>query len=472
MYKEQIINFINSQEQNMLRDIAELVAIPSVRSEALHNAPFGEKNAEVLGRALEICKKHGFAVKNIDNAIGFADMNGLPLELGILAHLDVVPVSDGWDTEPFMLTQKDGIIYGRGVADDKGPAIAALYAMKAVKELKIPLKKNVRLILGTDEECGSGDLPYYFNNEETPAYSISPDADFPLINTEKGRFAPEFFTSVGNEECMLPRIVGFTCTSAVNAVPDEAIVEILGADINEINNVTEKISKLTGANYFAINTGNAFKITVTGKAAHASLPESGINALTAALELISNITLADCKSTSLFRALARLFPHGDTEGKSIGIAREDSVSGKLTISLDVLNFDGTKISGCFDARLPISSSNENTVFPLQKAFSCAGFEFDDTKATPPHHVSEDTPFIKTLLRSYEKIAGQKGQCLSIGGGTYVHNIKNGVAFGPVMSGTKTNMHGANEQIPINELLTAAKIYALAIADICGLKERI
>ncbi len=465
MYTKQIFDYIEQNKDNMVSDIAELIAIPSVRGEEKPGAPFGENPAKALKKALEICQSHGFAVKNIENAIGYADMNDKELELGILAHMDVVPVSDGWVTDPFTMAEKDGIIYGRGVADDKGPAVAALYAMKAIKELNIPLKKNVRLILGSDEECGSGDLPYYFNNEKTPKYSFSPDAEFPVINTEKGRFAP-FFTSEVSLEGAMPRVCGFNSGSVINAVPDEAVIVVSGLTAEDIRSVAEKISEKISAT-FIIEDGEKIKITVKGRAAHASIPHTGINALTAGLELIKALPLADCKSTRLFKALAELFPHGDTEGNALGIAREDEISGKLTASLDIMSFDGTLFKGAADLRLPLACTKENTVDVIEAALKQVGLELRVNRMSKPHHVPSELPFIKTLLRSFETVTGQKGECVAMGGGTYVHDIENGVAFGPVMLESVTNMHGANEQIKVDELLTAAKIYALAIADICG-----
>ena len=152
MYTEQICKYIDANRENILNDIAALVNIPSTKGVPEEKMPFGKYPAEALNKALEMCRESGFAVKNISNAIGYADMNDLPLELGIFAHMDVVPAGDGWESNPFEMIYKDGCIYGRGVSDDKGPAVAALYAMKAVKDVGIPLKKNVRLILGSDEE--------------------------------------------------------------------------------------------------------------------------------------------------------------------------------------------------------------------------------------------------------------------------------------------------------------------------------
>lgn len=466
-YSERISEYINSQRDNILKDIAALVAIPSVKGEADEKYPFGRYPALALEKALELCERSGFAVKNISNAIGFADMNDLPTELGIFAHADVVAASGSWDSDPFKLTCRDGIMYGRGVSDDKGPAVAALYAMKAVKELGIPLKRNVRLIIGSDEECGSSDLEYYFAHEETPPYSFSPDAEFPLINTEKGRFAPVLAADVGNEEAIYPRMTYFSGGCAANAVPDKAVAHFVGIDELAFCNACENTLRLCGVKLETEFENGCLKATVTGSSAHASLPESGNNAITAMLAIINDVALADCKSTFLMHELARLFAHNDVYGAALGVAQEDGISGKLTCSLDILSFDGGRLTACFDARMPICSTRDNTADKLCGLFEELGFTVEELNLSEPHHVEPELPFIKTLLAAYEKYTGRKGECMAIGGGTYVHNIKNGVAFGSVMPGVETNMHGANESMPLEDILTSAKIYAEVITAICG-----
>ena len=185
--KEKITAYMNAHREELVRDVCRLVRIKSDRGEAKEGAPFGEGPLRALNDAMELTRGMGFAVTNYDNYVMTADLGGEEPGLDILAHLDVVPVSDSWTvTQPFEPLVLDGRIYGRGTADDKGPAVAALYAMKAVKDLGIPLKKRVRLILGTDEECGSSDLEHYYAREEEAPASVSPDADFPIINLEKG----------------------------------------------------------------------------------------------------------------------------------------------------------------------------------------------------------------------------------------------------------------------------------------------
>ena len=193
---EKIKDYIYSNKEYLLSALAELVAIPSVKSEPEPGAPFGKMPRKALDKMLEICADAGFKTSLRYDVAGTADLcpdDNFPA-LGILCHLDVVPAAGqkGWKTDPFTMTEKNGILYGRGVIDDKGPLCAALLAMKCVKELGIPMKKGVRLIFGTDEENGSEDLEIYLAKDRLPENVFTPDASFPIINIEKGMMNASF----------------------------------------------------------------------------------------------------------------------------------------------------------------------------------------------------------------------------------------------------------------------------------------
>ena len=218
MYREKIDRFIDAHRNEMLEDIRALVAIDSARGPEKPGMPYGEGCVRALKEALHLGECYGFSVRNYDNYVGTIDLNEKESQLDILAHLDVVPGGDGWNvTTPFEPMEKGGRIYGRGTADDKGPAVAALYAMRAVRELGIPLKKNVRLILGTDEECGSGDIAYYYGIEKEAPMTFSPDAQYPVINLEKGLFQCNFSAEFA-ESTALPRMVSLESGTKVNVV--------------------------------------------------------------------------------------------------------------------------------------------------------------------------------------------------------------------------------------------------------------
>ena len=195
--KEKISAYIDSQKEAFLKDLKSLVDIKSVLEAPKDGKPFGEGPARALEEAIKICGSHGFDVINFDNFAGELTYGDDPV-LMLLAHLDVVDEGDFWTTEPYNMLQKDGKVFGRGTTDDKGPALCCLYAVKAVKELFGEPKRGVRLVLGCGEETGSEDMEYYFSKREVLPYTLSPDADYPLINLEKGRFAPSFTKSTDN----------------------------------------------------------------------------------------------------------------------------------------------------------------------------------------------------------------------------------------------------------------------------------
>lgn len=461
---QRLDSWIAAHQEEMLEDLKALIAIPSKRGEAAEGAPFGAACAQALDAGLALCEKYGFATKNYDYYAGAADMGAAPPRLDILAHLDVVDEGTGWDTDPYTLTLQEGRLYGRGTSDDKGPAIAALYAMRAVRDLGLPLTGNVRLILGTDEECGSSDLHYYFQREVSAPHSFSPDAEFPLYNAEKGFFRPKLTADLAPETA-LPRVTALQSGTALNIVPALATATVLGLDPAAVQAACASMAADWGVELLADAIEGGCALTVKGISAHASTPEEGRNALTALLGILSALPLADIPSTRLLQGLCRLFPHGDCLGKALGVAQADEVFGPLTLSFDQIRLEDGAFTGAWDSRVPGCATWKNCADVALQALEPLGLTVD-IQMTPVHYVPAESPFVQTLLAAYEAVTGQKGKCLSMGGGTYVHDIEGGVAFGPVMPGIQTNIHGANEFIPLDDLLAGCKIFALAIAEIC------
>ena len=193
--ESKIKDYIYSHKEELLAALSRLIEIPSVKGEPVDGAPFGKEPKRALDEMLDICAEMGFVAENCFDIVGTADLcpEGAEPALGILCHLDVVPCQpENWATDPYKLTEKDGILYGRGVIDDKGPAIASLFAMKCIKDLGIPLKKGVRLIFGTDEENGSEDMEIYTSRAKLPPNVFTPDGSFPVINVEKGMMRSTF----------------------------------------------------------------------------------------------------------------------------------------------------------------------------------------------------------------------------------------------------------------------------------------
>lgn len=466
MYREQIEQYIDTHKDEMLADIIELCKIDSARTAAIEGKPFGEGPYEALVKGLEIGAKYGFATKNYDNYVGTIDLNDKEQQLDILAHLDVVPGGEGWTvTTPFEPVIKDGKIYGRGTSDDKGPAITALLAMRAIRDLGIPVQKNVRLILGTDEECGSSDIAHYYKQEQEAPMTFSPDAEFPVINIEKGSLHGEFNAAFEKSEA-LPRLVEFKSGVKLNVVPPKAFAVLEGLEVSETEAVVKQLEEALGVTFEVTSENGLLKLAAFGESAHASTPEKGKNALTGLLAAIEKLNLADCGQVKAIKALNKLMPHGDNHGAALGINHEDEISGKLTLAFSMLEITETGLKGDFDSRCPICANEENTLAVAKANMAAEGINFTSAKMNDSHYVDGNSPFVQTLLKCYEQYTGRKGECIAIGGGTYVHHLKNGVAFGPSMPETETGIHGPDEFAVIDELVVAAKIFAQVIVDLC------
>lgn len=467
MYRKEIETYIDAHRQEMLDDIFTLCRINSEKMPYKEGMPYGEGAYTALSEALSMADAYGFSICNYDNYVGTIDMNEKERQLDILAHLDVVPAGEGWkETEPFEPLIKEGRIYGRGTADDKGPAMAALYALRAVKELGIPLKKNVRLILGTDEECGSSDIAHYYAMEKEAPMTFSPDGAYPVVNTEKGGLNGQFTASFP-PSFALPRLLSVKAGIKVNVVPGKAFAVVSGMDVEILEAAASETEKRTGIRFQFDAEEEVISITAMGTGAHASTPDEGNNALTGLISLLLSLPFAPCQQITMLERLAKLLPHGDTKAEALGIAMSDEISGDLTLVFSLLTVTDSKIDGTFDSRCPLCATEKNVLLVVKEKMEENGFILHNDSMKPPHHVPGDSHFVKTLLSIYEAYTGRKGECVSMGGGTYVHELENGVAFGAAMPETDNRMHGADEFAIIEELVVSAKMFAQAIVDLCG-----
>lgn len=463
---DRISKWVDAHESELLRDIGRLVAVRSVRGEAAPDAPFGPEPKAALDEALALCGEYGFATANFDNCIGTADLNDAPeRSLDILGHLDVVAEGEGWDTDPYKTERSGDLLYGRGTDDDKGPVVMALYAMRCVRELGLPLKYNCRLIMGTDEESGSDDLPHYYSKHAPAPQTFTPDSGFPIYNVEKGGYKP-VFTASWDKTDVLPRVASFDGGFRINVVPADASAVVLGLDAEAAEHLVPALAEECGVGCAIESVPGGIRLSAHGIQAHAATPWDGNNGLTALLHILAALPLGDCPSARAVGALSELFPHGDWLGRALGIAQRDAVSGDLTLSFTLLSMTETGLRGQFDSRAPVCACRENCSDIAEARLAAAGFGAEGEMAKP-HHTPAEGKFVSTLLRCYETYTGEKGECLYTGGGTYVHDIPGGVAFGAGMPGFDSHLHGANERISIRDSLAACKIFALAIAQLCG-----
>lgn len=463
-------DYFTEHRKEFLKDLKRLVDIDSSKGVEEADMPYGKGPAAALEEMLKIAEEHGLYTENWNHYLGIVQLEmsdeTVARKLDILTHLDVVPGGSGWTkTKPFDMIVEGETVYGRGTADDKGPSLAAIYALCAVKEKNIPLKGTVRLVLGCDEESGSSDLDYYFSKTKPAEMSFSPDSEYPLINAEKGLYMVGLSAAMEGALPTLARITWLDSGEHGNTVPDHAYALVKGLSAATVAEYMKEAAKGSGLALQICDSDRGVEIEVYGKSAHASKPEEGINALTGILMLLAALPLQGDPAFEKLCILRQIFPHGCYYGQGAGLSMEDSVSGKLTASLNVLHFDGRQLECRIDSRVPVYV-DKKALQVFEENIRGKGFHIK-TEFSEAHYVSEDSGLVQTLLKNYEKVTGKKGFCQSSGGATYVHHIDNGVAFGCAVPGVDNHMHGPDEFAEIDVLLDSGRIFTECIIALCG-----
>ncbi len=449
-------NIVLSLKDEMIEVASNTIKFRSVEGEPKEGAPFGEEIRKVLDYVLGVGEEHGFCVKNVDGYGGHIEFGGEGNLFGVLGHLDVVPEGTGWDVDPYGGIVKDGYLWGRGAIDDKGPMIAALFALIAVQEMGISPKNRIRLIFGTDEESGWEGLTYYFKREEVPEASVTPDGEFPIIYAEKGivnfKIQGERVPGVQNAGT---RLLSFEGGDAPNMVPSHAVLKL---EIDDPH-IIDKVKSFTPKNKARIEVrieGNIVTVEAFGKSAHGSTPDEGINAIFPLLELVTTLKIND---KELFDQLQRLHEKlsYDTKGETLGIAGYDKTSGELTVNLGMFKVTPDAVEAVINIRYPIFFNLSMIEKQIKEAMSI--FKVEQMGGHDPLYVSPDSKLIKILSNVYKDVTGEDAYLIAIGGGTYARIVPNAVAFGPLFPGREELAHQPNERILIDDLVMIARIYA-------------
>lgn len=454
-----------SQQEEYLNDLTKLLKIPSVRDDDAATAeyPLGPMPAKALQEFLKMAKQDGFRTKNIDNLVGYAEWGEGDETLAILAHLDVMPAGKGWDTDPFDPVIKNGNLYARGASDDKGPGMACYYALKYLKDQGVKFNKKVRFIVGTDEESNWTGMHRYFEVEPAPTLGFSPDAEFPVINGEKGQFSLLLDVPAGNDGEV--QLKNFQSGLRFNMVPREAVAEITTPDQDKVISDFEKFITENPVTGNVEKNADYLKITVIGKAAHGMEPEKGINAGTYLALFLSQYDFGG-GAASFIKFLAE-YLHLDTRMKKFNGEFTDDVMGELTMNAGILNYDeksGGKINMNF--RYPRGITPDEIQASVEKVTGPLSIVVKQGDGQEPHYVDPEDPIVKTLMQAYIDISGdQNAQPEVVGGGTYGRLMKRGVAFGALMPNTPNTMHQANEFQPVDDLIASMAIYMQAINNL-------
>ncbi|MGE7111751.1 dipeptidase PepV [Lysinibacillus sp. NPDC047702] len=459
------------RQDELIQELQELVQINSVLDEETitSEVPFGDGPLKALEWLLAKGQAEGLLTKNVDNYAGHIEMGTGEDVLGILCHVDVVPIGDeaDWTYPPFSGTIADGKLYARGAIDDKGPTVAAWMAIKLVKDAGIQLNKRVRMIIGTDEETGFRCVDHYFKREEMPSIGFAPDADFPLINAEKG-IAELVFSQNKIGDATKEQLLLFNAGKRPNMVPDFAEAKVQFVSQRFELNFQTFLSKNQLEGTLLIE-GSRYIITIKGKAAHAMEPEKGVNAAVyLAAFLQQELTTEASKQFVDF--IADVF-YQDHYGHQLNLQFEDEMSGKTTLNPGIVSYDVAKGGSLvISMRYAVTYPFEKKITAAQRFTVTKGFSLDIRDDSKPHYVSENDPFIQTLTEIYRRQTGDyETPLLSTGGGTYARVMKKGVAFGMLFPGEPDVAHRADEFVVVENLVRAAAIYAEAIVELAGRK---
>ena len=448
---------IEKYQDALIEDLRKCIRFPSVSEINDGEFPFGKQVHNCLKYMLELAASMGFKTCNVDNHAGWCEYGEGDEMIAVLGHLDVVPAGEGWSVLPYEGIVQDGKIYGRGTMDDKGPTVAALYSLLALKESGIRLDRRIRLIFGLSEENGGNDIRYYLENGgEIPVMGFTPDGEYPVIHGEKGfiieHYKYDFEKKAGEDihgsdsdnGCWkIKKIQGGT---AENIVPHYAKAVLERTVRNEEYEGTEE-----------------FILTADGKNAHAASPWDGENAIQKLLKKLAEIPLCS-EQKEVIDFLHDKFKL-ECKGESLGIAMEDAVSGPLSMNLGMIYGDENSIGLGMNYRYPVTRTFEECEPVLRNQFEEKGFILTEQEHDPCLYISRESELVKRLMKVYKEATGRNDEPKCIGGATYAKALPNVLAFGPLFPDDENREHRPDEYVEIewlkrNAVIIAEAMYAL------------
>ena len=461
--------YIENSKDEIIKNTQNLIKIPSIDSPCINKLhPFGENCNEALEYMLKLGSSLGFRTKNIDGYCGYIEFGKGDELVGILGHLDVVPVDNNWTYPPFCGKIFNNVIYGRGAIDDKGPVISCLYAMKAVMD-NYDVSKRVRLILGLNEEKDWRCIEYYKLHEEIPTIGFSPDADFPCIYAEKAVLNCELTFPYFNSDKKII-IENIDCdNNPLNVVPKycSVIVNINSNKIfmNEFIGIIKNFINLYGfeIDIYKIDETH-LKLTSYGISAHSAHPDLGKNAISPLIIVLSDIFNFYNINIDLFDFF-KFYIGNDFDGKNLGINFSDE-SGILTLNVGNFKIHNNLLKIGLNLRIPINTSIKKICDIILKSLSLySNINLNVLSSKDALYLPKDNKLVKTLCEIYNNTTNSNAKPIAIGGLTYARAFKNCISFGANFPGNKDMCHQADEFISIDNLILSCKIYANAIYEL-------
>lgn len=438
-------------KDEIIASIQESMRIPSERGEAKPDAPYGDGPKAALDHMLALGKEMGFKTGCADNRIGWIEYGEGEEMVGILGHVDVVPAGDGWEHDAYGAEIIDGVLWGRGCLDDKGPTVGALYGMKAIRDLNLPIDRRIRVLFGADEECGSSCAEYYVENGyEMPTIGFTPDAEFPAIFAEKGITA--FYVTKKMEDKGNIDVVSFGGGNARNAVMGTCKMVVNGdIQVEETAGIT--VTKENGQTI----------VEAVGKSAHGSTPHLGDNAGIKLLKAVRGNDFGGDFQTFADFIMEKVGE--ETNGDSLGIHYLDDETGETTVNLGIIDCDQEKIYFTLDIRYPKNAEAKVVDQKVEEQLAACGFEVAEKANQKSVYVPKDSELVTKLVKVYAEETGENLEPVSIGGGTYAKEFPNMVAFGPLFQGEPDVIHQANERVEVEKLFKAIQITAAAMYEL-------
>ncbi len=463
--------WLEAKKENIIDDIMRLVSIASVSDPAAQEGPFGAACRSCMDEMLKIGRDHGFHTENYEyyvGSIGNAEKNWDNM-IGLWNHLDVVPAGNDWDYEPFRPVLKENcFLVGRGSQDNKGPAVGMLYVMQCLRELKAPLKHELCLFVGSDEERGMSDLEYYRKHYPVPRMSMIADSGFPVCYGEKGILEG----SMCRETPLPAAVLDCGGGNAGNMIPDRAYVVLAGSE-----KLAEEARRRLPADSVESLDG-AVRLTVRGKGGHSAFPEGSVNAIHELGRLVMSLENADGETRRLFRDIAYLSE--ECYGGNFHVGYRDEVSGPTTCAATVLKCENRRLTLHFNIRYAITDDAARIIAGMSEAAGACHMVWKTESDSAPNYFPREHPAVELLTKLYNELSGERKESFVMGGGTYARKLPGAFAYG--IGGMKESAkeealrkrlfreghggaHGPDEALNVNQLLKAMKIYAMALVEL-------
>ena len=466
--------WIAAHREEFIAELQGIARIPSVSRADLAQpgAPFGPDCRKVLDYALERGRYYGFDTADHDGYAGSITWGDYDHSIGVIAHLDVVPVGDGWVYPTFGATYlpEHDVLIGRGVDDNKSAFVGGLFAMRMLREFGVPMCHGVRLICGTSEETGMQDMAALRQmGHRFPETSLVPDAGFPVNYAQKGMVDGAITTPCeGN-------LLQLDAGSVRNVIPDEAAC-VIAADVEAVRAAMGNVDPADAALVDISAVEGGTRIVAKGKSGHAAFPAGGDNAIGRLARVLTTAQLLTGTAKSAIEALATLT--ADPYGESEGVAFTDEPSGQLTLVYGVAHLKAGVLTISVDSRYPVPMDGAKLEADLRAAWAKLNFAVKEFDLSEPFYIPVEDPRVTALMSLYKDVTGRDDPPYAMGGGTYSRAVPGAISFGPGMPGTKSDYsaflpeghggaHGRDEVLPINKMLTCCKIYVAALAELDG-----